>query len=54
MPVWPFKQKPPIPKKTQEEMDEALKKNKEASDRLKRTLERLGPMKDASDLLGGM
>lgn len=51
--VWPFKQKPPIDEKTQEEVDEALRKNKEAADKLKKTLKRLGPMKDAADLLGG-
>lgn len=50
--IWPFKKKLPKPKKNQEEVDEAVRKNKEAADKLQRTLERFGPLKGAADLLG--
>jgi hypothetical protein len=50
---WPFKKKPVKKTKSQEEIEEALERNCKAAEDLKKTLERLGPMKDAADLLGG-
>lgn len=48
----PVERKPLLPQEEQDRKDKALEKNKEAADRLHRALEKLGPFKDASDLLG--
>ncbi|WP_299198323.1 MULTISPECIES: hypothetical protein [Pseudomonadota] len=41
-----------LPQEEQDRKDKALEDNQEAADRLKRALEKFGPLKGASDLLG--
>jgi hypothetical protein len=48
-----FKKKRPKKELTQEELDKALEENRRAADRLKKTIERLGPMQGAAKFLGG-
>ena len=49
--TWPFTKKLPTKKPTQEDIDEAFRKNKEAKKRLDRALEKM-PFKGPNDLLG--
>lgn len=50
---WKKKKDPPVSPKHEEAKKRAVEKNDEAVRRFKEALDRLGPAKDVSDLLGG-
>lgn len=50
---WKKKKKTPPPCSKDNIKEEAVQRNKDAARRLERALEKLSPVKDLSDLLGG-
>lgn len=49
----PLKEKTPSKGQDHDSKDKAAKENREAAEKLREALRRLGPVKDASDLLKG-